>query len=58
MLTVKETAVESLPLHVGVVVVVVVPPTERDVPPSGGLTTNTGNVPGCAMLAAGIVATN
>ena len=56
-LTVKETAFESLPLHV--VVVVVVPSIElEDVPPSGGLSTRTCNVPGCAMSAAGIVATN
>jgi len=54
---VKETAFESLPLHVGVVVVI--SPVElEDVPPCGGLSTRTCNVPGCAMSAAGIVATN
>jgi len=54
----KETEFESLPLHVGVVVVVVPWIELEDVPPSGGFSTRTCNVPGCAMSAAGIVATN
>jgi len=57
-LTVKETAFESLPPHVGVVAVGVVPSTVLEDVPPGGLSTRTCNVPGCAMLAAGIVATN
>jgi len=55
-LTVKETAFESLPPHVEVEVGI--PPIELEDVPPGGLSTKTGNVPGCAMLAAGIVATN
>jgi hypothetical protein len=57
-LTVKETAFESLPLHVEDVVVGPVPPIVLVVPPDGGLSTKTCNVPACAMSAAGIVATN
>ena len=57
-LTVKETAFESLPPHVFDVVVGPVPPTLEVVPPVGGLSTRTCNVPGCAMSEVGIVATN
>ena len=54
----NETAFESLPLHVGFVVVVVPPIVLVDVPPSGGLSTTTCNVAGCTRSAAGMVAVN
>jgi hypothetical protein len=60
VLTVKETAFESLPPHVSLDVSVVVVPSMVlvVVPLSGGLSTRTCNVPACAMLVAGIVAVN
>jgi hypothetical protein len=56
---VKETAFESLPLHVVEDVVSVVPPMVLVVVPFfGGLSTRIWKVPACAMLVAGTVACN
>jgi hypothetical protein len=50
-LTVKDTALDVLPLQ-EVVDITPIPPETKVVPPSGGLTTKTATVPGCAMSAA------
>ena len=56
-LMVYETPFEFLPLHV-VVDIIPIAPERLVVPPSGGLNTRTSTVPGCAMSAAVIAATN
>jgi hypothetical protein len=56
-LIVNETAFEFLPLH-EVVDITPIPPETNVVPPSGGLKTETTTVPGWAMSAAVITATN
>jgi len=54
-LTVKETTLEFLPPH-EVVDITPIPPETKVVPPLGGLNTETGTVPGCAMSEAGMSA--
>jgi len=56
-LTVKEAALEFFPPH-EVVGITPIPPETKVVPPPGGLNTETGTVPGCAMSAAGITASS
>ena len=53
----KETAFESLPLHL-VMVPMPIAPEKEGVFVSGGLNTNTSTIPGCAMSAAVIAAPN
>ena len=54
---VKERVFEVFPLH-GVVDITPIPPETKVVPPSGGLNAETSAVPGCAMSAAEMTATN
>lgn len=53
----KETAFEFLPLH-EVIDLMPMPPETNVIPPSGGLKTETNAIPGCAMSATVITATN
>ena len=54
---VKDTAFEFLPLH-GVIEPVPIAPETNVVPPFGGVNTNTNTVPGWAISAAVIAASN